>query len=610
MQLGPGGLQRAAIPIAALLAFGLAAQAALGAESAVTAFTAKSQSVAAGETITFEVGLTSPDGSTWDAASVAVTVEIVDSSGAVVQTSDPVVPIEDIAPGRTTAVFVKVPLAATIGGGTFQARASVKHAGATAAVSDAIPLVVGALAAKSAAPGPAGQPFKINATLSGNDGLATTSSQAGDVALQGKYGADSFDLKAGVAAPQGGAQPLVNFQTPGTTTQFGTYSLALDDGVLSGPSGTGITVKRQWGTLHSIQIGFLSGGHGTDNPFDLYGLAYNMPIRAGTLSLTTGYVNQSGPVTTGANDFLRRGLLYGIIYKHPANDAGFSYQARFGLINYFDALNGVWRADRAFDVQTGFRLLRWDWIFDYNRAGPYYPTLTASSASPDREEESLTGSRAFGPLKVSLKLDDSRTALNGSPSVQTGHVLNETLGLGYTFHSHDTLQLDLSNAVNHVLSDTPTNGLNQNFALAYSGTRGKTGFQLSIGSATTQDNSGTTAHTISDSIQITRPIFHNVNLSTTYSITNSLGNLSSATSIGQQFGVKADYTVGVYSISSGYDWSLTRPFAGVSTPSTTGLNLGLGFKPKFSPTTVQATVTRSISGTSSTVGRLNFSRQY
>ena len=185
-------------------------------------------------------------------------------------------------------------------------------------------------------------------------------------------------------------------------------------------------------------MGFLTGGDGTSNPFDLYGLEYTMPVGAGALSYTTGYVNQDGPVQTGEPDFLVRGDLFGLEYKHPANTAGFSYQVRYGLIDYLDGIAGVWRTDRAMDLQTGFRLVRWDWVADYNRAGPYFPTLTASGVSPDREDESITGSHAYGPIKISVKLDDNRTALNGSPSVQTGHVLNETLGLNYTFHSTRT----------------------------------------------------------------------------------------------------------------------------------------------------------------------------
>jgi hypothetical protein len=576
--------------------------------SSISAFTTKTQSVLPGETIVFEVGITPTDNAVWDLSTVGITIELVGPSGAVVQTSDPVVPTEEIAPGRTTPIFVKVKIA-DVPGGAYTARANVLRSGKLVDVSEGIAIAIGTVVAKAAgaAPGTA-----LHATITGNDSLQSSSSQAGDLSLQAKFAGDrSAELKAGVANPAGGSQPVVTYSTPGTTTQFGTYSLALDDGVLSGPSGTGITIKRQWGSLHSLQFGYLSGGHGTENPFNLYGLAYNMPIRAGTLSFTAGWVSQSGPASTsGANDFIRRGELLGLIYRHPANDAGFSYQGRFGLINYFDEVSQSWRADRALDLQTGFRVLKWDWTFDYNRAGPYYPTLTASGASPDREAEALTGSRTFGPLKISLKVDGNRTALNGSPSIQTGHVWDEGVGLGYTFHSHDTLQLDLSNAINHVLAQTPTASLNQNTALSYSATRGKTGIQISIGTATSQDTSGTTSHTITDSLNITRSLWNGINLSSSYSYTGNLGNAASATSIGHQAGLKADWAIGPMSVSTGYDWSFTQPFAGVASPSTRGVNFGLGFKPKYSTTALQASVTRSQGATGSTVGRVNLSRQY
>jgi hypothetical protein len=117
-------------------------------------------------------------------------------------------------------------------------------------------------------------------------------------------------------------------------------------------------------------------------------------------------------------------------------------------------------------------------------------------------------------------------------------------------------------------------------------------------------------HTITDAVQVTRTLTSALSLATTYTSTNSLGNQSSATNIGQQLGVTANYNFSVFSISSGYNWSLTKPFTGLASPATTGLNLGLGFKPKFTPTTIQATVTRSYGAANTTVGRLNFSRQY
>lgn len=585
------------------------------AEPSVTAFTTKVQNANPGDSVTFEVGVTANDGTTWPASTVAVTIDLLGSGGGVVQSSDPVSPGDDVASGRTTALFVTIRLPATLAG-TYQARASVRHSGALVDMSDPLAIVVGALVAQSTsnaapAPGASTKPFALSATVGGTDNVSLPASQEGDLDVHAKLGPnDSLETKGGAATTAGITPPLLTFTTLGSTTQFGTTSIAFDDGVLSGPSGAGILLKRTWGTLHSLQLGFLTGGDGTPNPYDIYGLQYNMPINAGTLSLTSGYVNQDGPVATGNPDFLVRGDVFGLTYRHPANAAGFSYQARYGLINYFDGIANVWRADRAMDLQTGFRFIRWDWVLDYNRAGPYYPSLTASGVSPDREDESLTGSHSYGPLKISIKLDDNRTALNGSPSVQTGHVLNETLGLGYQFHWKDALEFDVSNAINHVLSNAPVASLNDNLALTYSGTRGKTGFQLSIGSATSQDNSGTTLHTISDAAQLTQTLSSAFTLAATYTDTDSLGNQSTTTNIGQQIGFTANYNFSVFTISSGYNWSLTRPFTGLATGATTGLNLGLGFKPKFTPTTIQATITRTNGPASSTVGRLNFSRQY
>jgi hypothetical protein len=489
----------------------------------------------------------------------------------------------------------------------------LSHNGTTVATSDASPVVVGGLQAKLATAGGAAASGRLvlHGSLTSNSTLAPNSSQSGDGDLQGKLGSDSIDIKGGLAAPYPGTHPVATLQTPTSTTRIGTYTLAMDDGVLSGITGTGLTIKQNWGTLHSLQFGMLLGGDGTENPFQIYGLGYSLPINAGKLTLTAGYVDQSGPVQTGGgDDFLRNGFLYGLTYTHPVNTAGFSYRLRYGLIDYYDELNMVWRDDRAMDLQTGFRFLRLDWLFDYNRAGPYFPTLTSTNVAPDTETESLGAKRKIGRFEVGFEFAGSRSALNGSPSVQTGHVWSETLSLGYTLRNADALQFDLSNAVNHILSDQPTASLNDNIGLTYSGARGKTKFQFSVGSATTQDNSGNTNHTISESLQVSRPIINKLNLVATYNINDSLANTSSGTIVGDQLSLTTNYAIGMYSVSSGYSWSSNRPFDGIATPSTRGVNLGLGYKPKFSPTIFQASMTHSVSGTSSTIGRLSLSRQY
>ena len=664
MQLPPLSRRLALTLCLVVLANGeVGVRAARAAGSSVTAFTTKTQTANVGDTVTFEVGVTSTDGNVWAPATVGLAIALSAADGTVAQTSSPVAPADEVDPGRTTVVFITMQLQTSLGG-TYQARALVTHAGNLVDTSDPLPVLVGVTVAQavgstaqasgtaaqtpvlapalppalSPAPGASGAPAPaasaaavpppatvvqappapaatrpplFTATVDGTNNLSVPSSQQGDLDIHYKTSAtSSLETKGGLSSTSGTAPPLLTFTTLGSMTQFGTTSIAFDDGVLSGPSGVGIQTKFQWGTLHSLQIGFLAGGDATPNPFDLYGLQYSMPIGAGSLSYSTGYVNQDGPVQTGGPDFLVRGDLFGLEYKHPANAAGFSYQMRYGLIDYLDGIAGVWRDDRAWDVQTGFRFARWDWVADYNRAGPFYPTLTASGVSPDREDESISGSHTYGPLKISIKVDDNRTALNGSPGVQTGHVLNETLGLNYTFHSKDTLEFDVSNAINHVLADAPVASLNDNLSLAYSGTRGKTQFQLSVASATSQDNSGTTAHTITDTAQVTRTINSLLSIAGTYTDTDSLGNTSAATNIGQQAGITMNYNLALWTISSGYNWSLTKPYTGLATPSTTGLNLGLVFKPKFTPTTIQAAVTRTNGPSPSTVGRLNFSRQY
>ena len=599
---------QAAISIALLIA---SAALVVGRESAITAFAGGEQTVPLGAALSFETGVTSNDGAPWPANTVLTSVEILDPDGRVVQNSPPVAAPDEIRPNETTFVFVQMTLVPSLPAGTYQARAVVRHNGAIVDTSETAPLAVGAILAQAPPVSTPPPGVAMHATLNQTSTLMTQSSQSGDLDVQGKMGnAQTFDYKEGVANPQSGTQPNLTFTTTHTVTQLGTYSLSIDDSVLSGPTGTGLVVKRNWDNQQSLEIAVLSGGHATENPFAVYGLGYNMPISKGTLSFTAGWVEQSGPVVaTGLPDFLRRGELLGIAYKSPQNAAGFHYDVRYGLINYFDELSGVWRADRAMGADFGFRLLAWDWKLGYTRAGPYFPTLTASGAAPDAEDESIGASRTFGSFHVDLKATDSRTALNGSPGLQTGHVWNESLGLGYGFHNNDQLQLNLSNAVNHVIASTPTDSLNQNEQLSYSGARGLTTFQLSLGSATAQDNSGNTTHTITDSAQVSRKFSRNMMLTAIYTNSLNLANIAASTNIGQQLGLTATYGIGFFDFSSGYNWSLTKPFTGDAQPSSVGLNVGLGYKPHFSPTTIQATMTRNTGATSATTGRLSLSRQ-
>jgi len=212
----------AAVVLTCLCAGGLVR----AADSAISAFTTKTQTVVSGETIVFEIGVTPDDNSTWDPASVSATVNLLGSNGQPVQTSDPVVPTEALVPNRTTPLFVSLVVGAEPAG-AYLARASVSHSGRLVGTSETIAIAIGTVAAKAApAAAPGAPPFTLHATMSGNDSFQSSSSQSGHLGLQAKFAGDrSAELKFGVANPAGGSQPIVTYQTPGSTTQFGTYSL-------------------------------------------------------------------------------------------------------------------------------------------------------------------------------------------------------------------------------------------------------------------------------------------------------------------------------------------------------------------------------------------------
>jgi hypothetical protein len=233
------------------------------------------------------------------------------------------------------------------------------------------------------------------------------------------------------------------------------------------------------------------------------------------------------------------------------------------------------------------------------------PTLTA-----DKEDELITAVRAFGPLSVKFRLEGTRDGLDGSPASEDTHVWNEALNLGYTFKNDDVAELDLSNAVNHVLAETSVESLTQDFAFSYMGKRGKTSFEADIGSATDQDNSGTTTHTITDAVSVGRTVAKGLSVSARYAVTDILANAAESSSLSQQGSVKMTYAYRDYALSLGYSRSTQLPFAGLTIPAALGLNAGLAYKPKISPLTVSGSYTQNHGPNTASVARLNLSRKY
>jgi hypothetical protein len=276
---------------------------------AITAFTAKESSPIPGETLTFEVGITSNDGTSWDPSTVTATVALSSGNGAVLETSAATAPPAAVAAGVTTPVFVKLPLTTTVPG-TYAAVATVTHAGAVASVSSSIPIVVGAVRAQTTSKKAAKKPLSL--TVATNATLANPAAQSISVQGNGKY-ADgrNFSSKVVISSTNGGSQPVISFGTASTIVRAGTYAPSFDNLVLAGVTGTGFTIRRQLIGASSLQFETLSSAHATPNPFTLDGLSLGEPLGAGTLSFTaaTARVARSEPlIVLPIGDALRHRL--------------------------------------------------------------------------------------------------------------------------------------------------------------------------------------------------------------------------------------------------------------------------------------------------------------
>ena len=576
--------------------------------AAITAFTVKEASPVLGETVTFEVGVTSGDATTWDPSTVNVSIAIQSAGGSVLQTSAPVAPAAPIVPGQTTPVFVKLAIA-TNAPGTYAAIATVTHAGSPAYVAPSLAIVVGALRAQIPAKNAPKKPF--SATLASNESISNPSAQSLSVQTNGKY-ADgrSFSSKIVLSSLNGGSQPVGSFQTATTIVTGGTYTPSFDNLVLSGVTGTGLSVRRQLVGASTIQVEELSSGHATPNPFTLDGVSLGTPIGAGTLGFTAAIARVEGPPDYSLNSFLEFGDLYGLTYRHPVNDAGFSYELRYGIANYFDGISLTRRVDRAYEALAGFNLLKAAWTVDAIHTGPFYPVVTAPALTADTDNESLTGTRTFGALSAKFRLQGTTNGLVGSPSTQIAHVWNEGLNLGYTFKSNDALEFDTSNAINHVLAETSVESLTQNLAASYTGKRGVTTFEADFGTATDQDNSGVTTHTVTDAVSLGRAVATGLSLTARYALTEILSNAAVTSSISQEGSLKLTYGYRAFALSVGFDRATELPLAGITLPANLGLNAGLAFKPKKTPLTVSSSFTQTHGVKPSSIARLNVSRKY
>jgi hypothetical protein len=640
------------------------------ADSSIQQLVAKTLTPRPGEPATFEIGITSSDTTIWDPASYTVQLVATDPSGAPVVSTDPV-PGEDPAiPGQTTIVFLTLTIPASYTG-PVNVIARLKHRNS---VDESIPIgiVVGGTAVAAAppvVPAPPGQPpapgatpvpgataipgqpgipgqppeqappgpeaspaaapaaspqvaqsapaasppaKKFTGTLASNETYATQGTQSGTLNLSGSLGPnDSFTTTAGLATTPGGNKPLVGIQTQYALTQVGTFSPSFDKDVFAGPSGTGVSIKRTWGDVHSLQFALISGNHATTNPYEMEGLSYDFPVLNNPFEVTGGFETVDGPTQQGAF-FLRSGRFLGLGWDAKAPHSSLTYSIHYGMVDYLDDLTNTERADRVFDLALGFMLRKAQFSFGYVRAGPYYADASAPGVTPDKESETASVTVPVGVFQTTLSASGYRDDLPGSTLQQQTHFWTESAGITYPFKNGDSLALQSSNGVQHQTGDpiAPFSG-NDNTSLAYTTKRGPYAIQYTLTSTNQRDNGGHLMHVISDALNVSRAPFAGVTLTTGFNLTHNEANVEQSTGLNSSATASVSYTKGALTFSTQVNHALAHPFVGLSTPPMTTYNYGLTMKPASSPYSVSATVTQNVGGSAnSSNGALSVNRAF
>jgi len=617
-----------AVALAVLVPFPAAA------DSAIQTIAAKVPNPVAGTTETLQIGLTSVDGTTWDAGSYTIALTATDTSGKTIATSAPAAGEVAVAPGQTAFVFADVALPADFSG-ALSVTVTVVHNGATF-VSQ--PISIGVSTAAAAAVGPP-KTAPISGKISSTTGLKPPLGSDNTVNITDKEGDLSFTASDEYSTTPG-AQPLLQVQGPATMTQFGTFSPGYDPNVLSGVNGQGASWLRTWGSTRQLQATYIAAGQATTNPFEITAVSYMVPVHGNaTLTFTGGYEHTSGlipapgtvlavatpvpggspvpgqtpaPVLSASGQpfFMQNGTFGGVTFQDKSQ-TGITYALHYAVIAYYDALSNLNRNAAALAATLGFTFAKIDWTLNYVRAGTYYPNLTAPGVTPDKESTSLTGSFKLGAIAGNLSLNGYRNDIDAVIPEANTHFWTEALAMSTTLKRGDQLALNVSNGTLHQTGD-PTALMqgNDSTSLTYAIPRGKYSYQFSYSTANQRDDAGNLTHTIQEGITVGRNA--SPGLSATAGVTfNEIGAASAqAGSFSTSANGSLTYTVGTLSFSTAYTRSLTLPNAGDATLPGVTITYGIQDQPKRFPFGFSAGMTRNIGPQSYTAGTFGLVRSF
>ncbi len=572
----------------------------------------------AGEVLTVQVAVAPKDG-VWQGGSYSVHVALRAQSGAVVAESADVAGASPTAAGQIVSVFVPVTIPSTASG-PLVVRVTVTHAGAVVGDEASSSIVIGAIqqgqvqapvapgAAPVASPPPE-KPKIFTADINTTSNYAATQAQQGSFTLGAKFSGDrSATTTFGLSDQPGAAKPLLGYQTKNTLTQVGTYSPSFDNGVLSGPSGTGFDFKRPF-VNDTVQLAYLSGAHATANPYTIVALNDSHALKGGTLTFTLGDVFVTGDPTAGAAFFMREGTFAGLQFQKAANAANFGYTLRYGVIDYLDAIIGHRRTDRIVEAVSTATLLKIGVTLDVIRAGPYFPNLTAPGITPDNEAVTLGFTRAVGKFNLTSSINEYRQGLNGSPLTQNTHFWTESFGVDTSLRNGDSVGVKVSNAIQHQDGSQIAYSGNDNTGVTYNARRGLYAFSFTVGSANQRSSAGSLTHTVQDGVTVTRTVGEGLSANAGFSTTNALANTAESVNFLDAITTGFSWTRGPMTFSSSINKSLSRPGSGIAAPPSLALNYGVALKPmKHMPYTLSVTAAQARGASASNTGALNVSR--
>lgn len=602
------------------LALALGWPRAAAADSAIQTVAAKVSAPTAGTTETLQIGLTSIDGTTWDPQSYTVALAAADNNGQAIASAAAAPGDTPVVPGQTAFVFANLALPSAFTG-ALSITVTVVHNGATF-VSQPIGIAVSSPAAVAAAAKPVTFTGKVASTTAFKPPIGEDDS----LNITAKDGDDSFTGNAELSTTPG-TQPLLQVQTPGTVSQFGTFSPSYDSNVLAGVNGQGASFLRSWGTAHQLQATYIAAEQATLNPFEITAASYSLPVRNNALTFTAGYEHTSGPLptpvvvtpgatpapalsSTGQPFFMSSGEFAGITYQ-VKSQTGVTYAIHYSLFDYDDVLSGLQRAASALAATLGFTFAKIAWTANYMRAGTYYPNLTAPDVTPDRETASLAGTFSLGTIKGNLDVNGYRNDIDDVIDEAATHFWTETLALSTTRKDGDQISLNLTNGVLHETGDpTALFQGNDSSSLTYAIPRGPYSYQLSYTSSTQHDDEGNLTHTVQEGVTVGR----NASPGLSAALGLTLNEIAAAMAQAGSFSTSANgsftYTAGTLSVSGSVTRSLMLPNVGEAQLPGIVITYTVQDQPKRFPFGFSAGVTRNVGPTSYTTGTFGMVRSF